>query len=305
MSHRAGLYKVQVKELRKPKDEARLLGDIDNQGTSLSAVLGGFMANFESVSFDETRIVRALGSTIAGDELRIILQQGLNGVAATIVDGEGEFRLHQNIEDTHLVRCGALFHLPAAQRLGWLAVHVNNNRGVKGLLAHGVSDRFRDVYDDLRLHIDPFVEESVLRQAVEEDKVERVKLVRYERPEDRANAATNKWVPANAIGRLELDITAPGKGNRLIRDRLLNFLRGDEKVFDDIIVFEGMQFDTASVEVEVEDGRMKTFNIENPDAGHAMTQELENLEVDEEGEPTEESLFAALRDALSTVSGPS
>lgn len=305
MSHRAGVYRVQVKELRKPNEDSRLLGDIDNEGTQLAAVLDGFMPDFESFSFDETRVVRALTSKIVGEELRVILQHGQNGVAATIVDGEGEFRLHQNIEDTHLVRCGALFQLPPAQRLGWLAVHVNNNRGVKGLLAYGIINRFRDVYDDLRLHIDPFVEESVLRQAVEENKVERVKLIRYERPQDRANAATDKWIPANAIGRLELDITAPGKGNRLIRDRLLNFLLGDEQVFDDIVVFEGMHFDTASVEVEVEGGRTKTFNIESPESGHAMTQELENLDLDEEGEPTEESLFAALKDALSTVSGES
>jgi hypothetical protein len=304
LSHRAAMYSVRVREKWKRDIQPRLLGDIDNAGTSLATVLDRFMNGFEAFTEDRTTVVRCLSSSIDRRELRLVLQHGQTGVAADIVDGANIFRIHQNPEDTQYLKCASLFVLPPAQTTGWLAAHVNYGRGVKGLLTKGIATRFREDHPDLVLEITPIVMESVLREAVRQNKVEKVKLVRTERPRDRANVATNKWVPGNAIGRLELDISVRGEGPRIITRLLSRFLGGDEQVFDEIVEFQGLQFDEAKVEVVLDSGR-RTFNIESPDAGHAITEDLSRLDLDETGEPTEESLFAALRRAVTRVSGAS
>jgi hypothetical protein len=63
------------------------------------------------------------------------------------------------------------------------------------------------------------------------------------------------------------------------------------------VEFNGLEFDTAKVEVALTDGTTRTFNIETPDAGHAFTVEMDKLDF-EDGEPTDKSIFAELRRAI-------
>jgi hypothetical protein len=302
--HRAAMYTVRVREKWQRDVQPRLLGDIDGAGTSLAAVLDGFMRNFESYTDDRARVVRSLSSVIDGQELRLMLQHGSTGVAGDIVDKNNRLKTHQLPDDTQLLRCGSLFLLPPTQTMGWLAAHVNYGRGVKGLLTKGVIGRFREAHTDLVLEVTPIVAEGALREAVRQNKVDKVKLVRTERPRDIANRAISKWVPGNAIGKLELDISVRGEGPHIITRLLSQFLGGRSEVFDQIVEFQGLRFDEAKVEVTLETGR-RTFNIESPDSGHAITQDL-SVDVDDEtGEPKEDSLFKALRGAITDVTGES
>lgn len=60
MSHRAAVYTVRVRQRRDTSGTFRLLGDIDEQGTSLSGVLQNYFHAFESISDDETKVVRTV-----------------------------------------------------------------------------------------------------------------------------------------------------------------------------------------------------------------------------------------------------
>ena len=300
MSHRAAVYTVRVRQKRDTSGTFRLLGDIDDQGTSLSAVLQGYFHDFESISEDETKVVRTVQCDVVGDDIQLLTQHGQNGVAADIVGPDGDLRLRQTPDDTQLLRCGCLFRLPPAQDTGWLAVHVNNRRGIKGLLQKGIADLFRQDFPDLILDITPFVEASILQEAISHDRIDKIKLVKFEQPNDRASAATNRWVPASVIGRLELDITPKGKGNRLLSGLLQRFLNGDATAFQEIVEFQGITFEQAKVEVQLADDGKRTFNIEKPEAGHPFTEDLEDLTI-ENGEPTPASLFEGLRAALGSV----
>jgi hypothetical protein len=253
----------------------------------------------KSVSADETKLVRCTESSTSGDELLLTTQHGQNGLAADIVGASGELLLRQTPDDTQLLRCGSLFRLPPADDTGWLAVHVAHGRGVKGLLEKGLLEHFRDEFDNLKLEIVPFVHESTLKAAVEHNQIDKVKLVKFEQPNDRAAAATSRWVPAGVVGRLELDITA--RGTRVLGDLVRRFLGGDRSVFNNIVEFQGITFDQAKVEVIVDGDTKRTFNIEKPDAGHAFTEDLEGL-VMENDEPTMDSVFAGLRTVLANVS---
>jgi hypothetical protein len=182
-----------------------------------------------------------------------------------------------------------------------LAVHVNNGRGSKGLLEKGIREHFNEEYPDLVLAITPYVLGSVLKEAVDRGRIDKVKLVKIEQPNDRAAAATNRWVPAGAVGRLELDISTQGKAARVISSLVQRFLGGDHSTFDEIVEFQGLSFDMAKVEVVLEGEMHRTFNIEKPDAGHPFTEDLEDLTI-ENGEPTPASLYAGLRSAVARVS---
>jgi hypothetical protein len=69
------------------------------------------------------------------------------------------------------------------------------------------------------------------------------------------------------------------------------------------VEFEGMTFDQAKVEVVGQNGAGRTFNIEKPDAGHPVTEDMLGLVLLDDGEPDEDSLFSELSRVLSTVGG--
>lgn len=273
MAHRAALYTVRVKQ--KWSQDYRLLGDIDEAGTSLADIFVQYLTGFESPSEEGTKIVRCTTATQNGEELLASLQHGESGVAAEIVDGDGAHQYSQAWTDTQLLRCGGLFVLPQAETTGWLALHVNNNRGVKSLLEAGLLQRFGNQFDDLGLGITPFVHTSALREAIEQDRVANVRLIKFERPDDRAVAATSKWVRGGEWGKIEVKMSARGRAQRLATGLLRRFVGDDaeqqQAAFDEIIEFEGITFDQAKVEVVLPNDTRRTFNLEQPAAGHPIT----------------------------------
>ena len=78
---------------------------------------------------------------------------------------------------------------------------------------------------------------------------------------------------------------------------------GDEEgVFGEITEFEGISFDEAHVQVELENGQHRTFSLHNPEGGHALSQSLDGmLQWDDQGNPIPESLFDALGDVIDAL----
>jgi hypothetical protein len=299
LAHTAALYNVRVKE--RGGDHQRL-GAFDDQATNLLDVLDAYLADFTQEDALRERMVRCLEVATDDDDLTATMQFGQSGLVADIIDEGGNRVHHQIASQTSLVRCGCLFRLPPAQTMGWLALHNNNRRGIKGLLATGLSTRFRDQFADHTLEITPYVQQDALIEAIQDDRVTKVKLIRYEPPNDRANEATDKWVQAGSFGKLELDISMRGRREMLKGDLLKRFYAepqsADAKAA--IVQFEGLEFEEAKVEVDL-GGRTRTFNIEHPESGHPMTVDLDELELDADGDPTPESVRAGLLDALGSV----
>jgi hypothetical protein len=296
------MYTVSVREKRK-KDAKKPLGDISD-GVSLQDAVMEFLQGFDEANQAGTRTVASLEQATDGDDLRAVFHYGQNGIVADIVDSQGVPRLHQEADDSQLVRCAALFRLPKNRTLGWLAVHVNNSRGVKYLLEKGLQSRFRERYPELVLEIEPYVLQSVLQEAVNNNRVDKVTLTKLESPDDRAVAQTADWVPAGVYGYISLDITVRQHAH-ILTQKLRQFLGGDHSVRAQIVQFGGITFDEAKVEVILPNNRHKTFNIEKPEAGHAFTQDLDDQLTFVEGAPTDESLFKALADSLSDVASKS
>jgi hypothetical protein len=306
MAHRAALYTIRVKRAYKRKDKYRPFGDVDESGVYLGDVLEGYLSgdDFVGISNDRSKIVQCEEATLDGEDLQAVMLHGQSGIAADIFDSAGKFRIHQETDDTHQIRCGVLLRLPRGEEIGWLAAQVINGRSAFGLMKVALGQAFKEEFEveKLLLEITPFVQGSVLREAIEKNRLDKIRLVKYEEPDDRAVAETNRWVPAGDAARLEVQYTAREKAKHLSAGLIKKYLGGDQTAFRQIVEFQGIEFDEATVTVELEDGGHRTFNIERPEAGHPFTAELDDLEFDNDGVPTDSSVFRSLEALLTEVS---
>lgn len=298
MSHRVALYTVRVYP-RYQRNADRPLGNIDRSGTRLAETLHGYFKAgvFQHANDDGTRMVICESSDLVHDQVRAMFAAGQSGMVAQIIDANQQLRLRQEVDDTQLVRCASLFRLTRNEALGWWAVHVNHGRSAKGLVQTKVQEMFKDSYGGLTLKVEPWVRGEVYAQLVQEGRVDSLTLARWERPSDRADNATGKWVKdKDQVAKVELRV----KGRDRLKTGLLKrFFNGEHAVFKEIVTFEGMTFDEARIEVEMENGDHRTVNIESPEAGHPYTVELDEDELTfDGGEPTAESLFVSMESVL-------
>ena len=284
MSQRASVYTVRLRP-RGGGTQAPLGG--------LRDLLAAELAGFVETSDDGRRSLRVVQTQVDGDDLFVVLQHGEAGVAAEIVDAAGAVRLERTPDDAQLVRCACLFRLPAEAEQGLLALHVNDGRGPTELLEAGLRKRLAGKLAGATLELDRPDEEDALREAVAANRVEKVKLVKIDRPGDRGFAAVDKWVATGAAARVELDV-----GGRIEPALIGRHLAGDQKAFAEIVEFAGLTFDQAKVQVRLEDDSRRLFDLSHPDEGRPVTHELSALEVDAGGEPTPESLRQALQALL-------
>ncbi len=205
--------------------------------------------------------------------------------------------MHQNPDDWHEITSGLLFQLPAPQTTGWLAVHVHGNRSSKQMIYGDISMKFRTEYEPLKLSVTPAISTAALIAAVENDQINTVKLTRLDKPTDARDRITDQWIRRDQRAHVEVLIRA-GTGEHVLNNLILKYLKGQKNTLKQITEFSGAEFDTAKVEVALDGDKTRTFNIENPGAGHAFTVDLDELEFDKSGEPKRASLFAELRRAI-------
>lgn len=303
MSHSAAIYHVRVRESR-VKDGYVPLGDIDGQGSMLAQVLRNYFTEIDIRDDTRSYSLRYQGPMggLSGTEAGAFFEVGAWGVASWVhFDAGLERRRASNAE---YLKSGVLADLPPTSDCGTLAVHVAHQRGIKGLLYEALRQRFRDDFKKRVLEVTPVVPRNALDAAMEEGKIDQVRLVVVQKPADRFEDS-QKWIRKEDLGRIEL-VLHPKRARRFTADLLRGF-REEPSTIGELVRFEGMTFDQAKVRYEAAPGHFRTLNIERPEAGHAMTVELSDdygLKLDADGEPTDESLAGALRQVLQeTVSG--
>lgn len=273
-----------------------LLGDIDDHGSALMDSLETYVSSV-NITVDTKRL-RYLSSKVEGDELLAIFENGQAGVDAIIRTKTGETKAHQEIDDSQDIECGCLFHLPRNSRTGWLALHVPNRRGIKTLLGTHIRRLFREQFPELNLEITPVVLESALKQAIDQNLIEKVTLVKRVDPSDRAMEGIDQWVGEEDYGKIQVVIGArlKGRAQALLPHQVRRYLEGDTAALRSIVAFRGMTFDEAKVTVHQGD-TTRTFNIEQLESGHPLTEDM-HLGP---GKPSPEQIFTGLRRALQTV----
>jgi hypothetical protein len=278
MSDRAELYTVSVRS-------RRALVPLGDLGDVLAGILDGFAET------SGARVVEVLEVQRHGDDVFTVVQHGASGVAAEIVSPSGAVRLRQVPGDVQLVRTGCLFRLPPGETAGRLAVHVANGRGVKELFSQRLDARFRALRPGQTLAIERLGQPEALNAAVAAGRVERLRLVG--RP-----VAGSSWVATGAAARLALVLSV--RGGSLRPELLERHLRGDPAALPEILRFGGLEFEHAAVGVRLDDGSRRLFDLARPDSGPPAARSLDEVVLDDAGEPTSASLLAALQAVIST-----
>jgi hypothetical protein len=270
---------------------------MDDSGSNLLSAFSSYLEVLDAKSLDGSKSLRYIDSRTQGDELLTTFEYGQKGIEAVIRDGQGQEQYHQQVEDWQVVECGCLLSAAPAERLGWLVLHEHNGRGTKTFLDDHLREKFRADFPHLTLVIRPFVLLSVLRKAVEQKQITKIKLVKRVQPTDQADATLNPWVEAGSAGKFEMVITSSraGRAKNLLPDAIRRFLDDEPGARDAIVEFQGQTYDEAKVEVRQEDGRLRTYNIEKPASGHPVTVDLDLV-----ANPSGDAVYAALQMALAS-----
>lgn len=299
MAHRASVYTVRVHKSRHP-DEFVPLGDIDGSGTFLGDFLVDALnpKSFEAARADESQDVRCETRELSGanrDEVEVLFRPGERGLRADHLEPGGQVAFKQTAQHTQLWTCGSMFRLPRKANVGLWACHSINRRGPKSLVAPELEKLFRERFDNLRLTFKPSVNAAAFRDALENDRLLEATLIAFERSPDIADEEA--WVSKDTGLKLRLDIE-PSRGKRLFAGRVLEAFKSRD--LGDIVEFGGVKFDSASFKVRLANGTERTFKVEDPEKGFAISEEIQP-EAATDGSLKPKSLFDELGRVLTEL----
>ena len=251
------------------------LGDIDGSGTFLGDFLVDALdpKSFEAERADESQDVRCESTPLAGadhDEVEVLFRPGERGLRADHLEPGGQVAFKQTAQHTQLWTCGSMFRLPRKSDVGLWACHAINRRGPKSLVGPELEKLFRERFDNLRLTFKPSVNATAFRDALENDRLLEASLIAYERSPDIADEEA--WVDKDTGLKLRLDIE-PSGGKRLLAGRVLEAFKSRD--LGDIVEFGGVKFDSANFKVKLANGTQRTFKVEDPEKGFAISEEIE------------------------------
>lgn len=275
MAHRASIYTVSVHKSRHP-EELVPLGDIDGSGTYLGDFLVDALSpkTFEAARADESQDVRCETRQLAGlshDEVEVLFRPGERGLRADHLEPDGQIAFKQTAKHTQLFTCGSVFRLPRKSDIGLWACHSINRRGPKSMVAPELERLFRERFEKLRLTFKPSVNAAAFRDALENDRLLEATLIAYERSPDIADEEA--WVDKDTGLKLRLDIEPAGGKKRLLADRVLRAFKSRD--LGDIVEFGGVKFDSANFKVKLANGIERTFKVEDPEKGFAISEEIQ------------------------------
>jgi hypothetical protein len=269
---------------------------MDGQGTYLGDVLQAIFRNgFRNEDADAKKEIFCEDVQQNGEDLAVSFRHGESGQVSEFMEGQ-QMVFRQRHDHTQLLSCYSLFRLPRNSDVGWWAVHVNNRKSGKSLIQPELKRRFRDAQSDRSLKVEPAVNSSALEEAIENDQLQSVKLIKYDRSSDYKDA--RKWLRKDSHAQIELRISTMERGGRLASDLLRKVTGGSSKAYGEIVEFEGMHFDAARVQVKL-DGGMRSFELAGPRDGHPFPAVIQP-EEDESG-PIAESVFAELGAVISEM----
>lgn len=296
MSHRAVIYSVRIRPQREPEQWC-LLGDYDSDGTWAGDTIDEALHRFEADSSDgsvHARYEEDLKTTL-NSSVGMTILSGRSGVTS-VLQKSGEHDFHRTRQHSEAMRSAILFQLPPAKTRGTLVVHAPHGRSCKSI----VQQQLRDWFSFLGYIIDlsPIVPANALYEALQSDELKKVTLIKYDPDQfDRFHDAA-QW-GNDEVGRLELSV-ASRRGNALRPDPIRRFIESPtEENRRQIIEFNGMEFDDVAVTVKLRNRTQRTFYLEAPDRGHAMSTMIEVGDEDEYGATMDElsrELTAVIRD---------
>lgn len=280
MSHRAAIYNVRIRPLR-ARTEWCPLGDYDRYGTWAGQTIADILHRLEDYSSDGNVYAQYeadLSSSI-DSSFGITILSGRSGVTS-VLQKPGEHDFFRTPEHSEAMRSAVLFLLPPFRTTGRLIVHAPHGRSCKSI----VQNQLRQCFSQLGYYIDlpAVIPANALHEALRQNALQKVTLIKYDPDRSDKFQDAAQW-GNDEVGRLELAILSR-RGGFLRRDPVRRFLEDPtEENRNQIIEFGGLIFDDVSVTVKLRNNTQRTFYLEAPSRGHAMTAEINISEEDEYG----------------------
>ena len=268
MPHRAALYAVTIHRKQDPATHC-ILGDYNNSGKWLGKTMKKLMPNMSIRNTDrsinlhfETKL-----NDLPKDHIGFTFLRGQTGVTSVLSRPNGPI-YHRTPVTEESLRIGAVFWLPRRRNKGYLAIHVAHRGGIKSDLERFLREKFAP--RGYVLSLKPIVPQNVLQSAVRGDKLEKITLVKWNLSESDQFSDAAQWGDEE-VGRIEFSIISK-RGWNLRSGPLQRFLsEKSDKELNNIIEFEGMQFDEAKVTAKMPGGNRRTFYLDGRESGHAIT----------------------------------
>ena len=282
MSHRAALYRVQIRPRNKVRDW-RLFGDYDEAGSWLGSAIKQALENQTTYNQDRT-LETNFGEVLPNlppNSFGIEVLSGRAGVNSVFIR-DGVRRFVRSIEDSEVMRSAVLFYLPPHKTEGWLIVYVPHRRGCKTSVYDALRKRFRR--DGFVIEVAPFVPQDALRDLIGRTRISKITLIKRELTRADRFSEAAQW-GNKEVERIELTF----RGRRLkslnsapIR-RFLNDKSEESK--KRIVEFGGLPFEDAAITMAMPQGGQRTFYLEAHEGGHPLTVglELQTAQTDEYG----------------------
>lgn len=271
--HTAALWTIEA--LRPGGDQRAELGDLAGHGYLLDRLrthLPGLHLSDVGPDASERPAgeVRRLVETGRQDEVACVFALHEYGVRSVLSLDDGPRdrypRNPQTIEAMVLVRARR------RTRTGTLAVHFNHRVGAKVPMTRELETIIRGA--GLTPRVQAAGTESAIREALLENRVKEYRFVARREPHDRF---ADDRIKNQEVGRVETRVF-PRRQAFLPGGWLLDYFKGRRKMedFDDLVTFDGKQYDEAKVTVKLANGRTRTVNVLEADQriGHALTFDL-------------------------------
>jgi hypothetical protein len=296
MSHRAAVYTVRIHERRHPT-ELQPFGNVNEEGIYLPEWLRDnvFTKDF-SVEEGDKEIFCEQDSKFDEPDLRVWFRPGQSGQHAEVMEAGGQTLFTQTADHRHILQSGALFRLPRGKTIGYWALHINDGRGSKTLIYDEMWDKFHARFPDLLLKVQPAVDARAFKKAVGDGQITSVHLAATGPSADIKDG--DKWVTGNTGMKLDLVIRA-NKG--YLRPNLVkDALQGDNNALGSIVEFGEIEFDRANVEVQLENGDTRHYDVSDLTRGHAMSAVI-HPDTESDGAVKPASVFDELRKVLAPM----
>jgi len=302
------VYRFMLREHGKPGQDDRLLGSIDGAGTRFCDVASDLLksvrheVDVEGLDDPQPSVTFKAHLSVDGDHRRAAImnhhEYGYRGLLNRIVEGD---TTPFSEVDNQQVDAAVLISAPPARRVGFMAFHIPNRRGVKTGVAAEVHRLLREDYN-LLLSLEPVVPLDAVEAAIENNGLGAVAFRKLNNPSGLFDSDDSWWTDGDELGGVELRLS-PKRSARLLGQKLVGFIRtnkeslGEDEApvqFSELATIDDHTYDELSVEVYI-DGRKKVMRVDAD--GHSMSNAF-SWELDVSPSAPADSIAAALAELV-------
>ncbi|MFB4267248.1 hypothetical protein [Nonomuraea sp. GTA35] len=202
-------YGLKVAPFRQNKKFLNL-GDMDGRGLDLLHLIHGFLKSIQTSAIIEEQFGHYLSTeniTIQGRSISFGAEYGRFGFEGAVKNVRTNRRTHRfGVDESAVVHVRNMIIVPPSSNTALLLAERCSGRGAASIFLRHLTKAFRKRFHDegLILHKEGLTEEAAWKRFMERARLTQIKVVRYSRNHDLADAITG--IGETYIGRLEYTV---------------------------------------------------------------------------------------------------